>query len=185
MPKYLILLLVIALPLMSCSLCKRHADAVPPTDTVSPDKGWTIADSREAAASLAANVLALPLFADFAVKYDRSPVIMVDSIRNLTDENISMDGLVKDFSRELMKSGKVRLVTLREDRPLDPENPDLQADNGKGVDYVFKGALGRDGSLDDGARSRLYHVELSMADNHSGELVWQGIFKLQKQNMGN
>lgn len=183
MPKYLIPMLLLLLPLMSCSLCKKHVTPANNPEAAVDNAGWTIADSREAAASLAGNVLSQPWLTDFTAKYDRSPVLMIDAIRNMTDENISMDGLVKDLSRELMKSGKVRLITLREDRPVDPDNPTAQADNGKGVDFVFKGMLARDGSIDDGARSRLYHIDITMADNHSGELIWTGLFRKQKQNI--
>ncbi len=185
MPKYLIILLVIALPLMSCSwFQKQAAEPTPQLNQPQTSVSWTLEDSQAAAHSLAGEVLSLKWLSDFTVKYERTPVMMVDKIRNLTDEDITMDSLIKEFSRELMKGGKVRIVTLREDRP-DPSDPKAQTDSAKNVDYVFKGTLDRNGSLDDGARSRLYFVDLTMADNHSGEMVWQGQFRLQKQNLGN
>ncbi len=171
-------LLCIGLVLSGCYFCKKHEPAPMPEPVENPtdnavQQGWTPEHFREAARGLTADLLSASWYQDFSAAETRKPVIMILSVQNLTEEHISAENLSRDLSRELLRSGRVTFVAPREDRPLNPDNPEPTEGiaESTGADFAIKGSIVRTGALGENLRSKLYEVELSLVNLKSGELA--------------
>jgi TolB-like protein len=171
-------LLCISLVLSGCYFCKKHEPVPMPEPVENPtdnavQQGWTPEHFREAARSLTADLLSASWYQDFSAAETRKPVIMILSVQNLTEEHISAENLSRDLSRELLRSGRVTFVAPREDRPLNPDNPEPTEGiaESTGADFAIKGSIVRTGALGENLRSKLYEVELSLVNLKSGELA--------------
>lgn len=171
-------LLCIGLVLSGCYFCKKHEPAPMPEpqeeqSPETPQLGWTPEHFREAARSLTADLLSASWYQDFNVGEGRKPVVMILSVQNQTEEHIPAENLSRDLSRELLRSGKVTFVTPREDRPVNPENPEPTEGiaESTGADFAIKGVINRTGAEGENLRSKLYLVELSLVSLKSGELA--------------
>lgn len=171
-------LLCIGLVLSGCYFCKKHEPVPMPEPVENPtdnavQQGWTPEHFREAARSLTADLLSASWYQDFSAAETRKPVIMILSVQNLTEEHISAENLSRDLSRELLRSGRVTFVAPREDRPLNPDNPEPTEGiaESTGADFAIKGSIVRTGALGENLRSKLYEVELSLVNLKSGELA--------------
>lgn len=185
MRKLFAVAIVVSILIMSgCGWFKAKAGQNPqPLQTsVSVGNLWSIEDNRTVAALFINEALNAGWFQNFSEQYQRKPVLMVRSVVNMTTEPLPVDGFVKDLSRELLKSGKVRLVTVREDQT---EDGNMDVAGGSGAEFAFKGLIELTGNTDKGARSKLYRAELILVELKTGEPVWKTETTIQKQNIRN
>lgn len=173
---------VISLTGCSWFQAQKSENPVPEIQTAPYSNLWSIEDNRAVAAQFIGEALGAEWLSAFMQQYQRKPVVLVRSVVNMTEEPLPMDGFVRDLSRELLKSGKVRMVSLREDQ-VEDGTMDVAGDSG--AEFAFKGLIELTGNLEKGARSKLYRAELVLIDLKKGEPVWKTETQIQKQNIRN
>ena len=179
---------IIILAGCSCIKTKKTEVPVASINQNNPANLWSIEDNRMVAAKFVDEALNADWLQAFEDQYKRKPVVIVRSVVNMTEEHLPIDGFVRDLSRELLKSGKVRLVTLREDH-LENTDESLREKGDPGIDagadFAFKGLIELTGNLEPGARSKLYRAELLLINLQKGEPIWKTETQVQKQNTTN
>lgn len=178
--------LILSLLASSCCLLRRNCEPVPMPEVVpqesAPTSAWTAADFRSAAQALVEQLLTGTWLADFNAIHNRKPVLMIRSVQNISDDHIPAENLGRELSRELLRSGRVSFVALREDRPQNPElDPAQTMVEATGADFAIKGVISPTGAQGENLRSKLYLVEVSLVDLQSGTLVLQANHTVQIQ----
>lgn len=123
----------------------------------------------------------------------RRPVIIVGTIKNNTQDIINQNLFTRNFEREMLNSGRVRIVSARDERgQIRDERLQGQEWSRAETRKVMKNELGADlilvgdindvqqRSLDGRTVSKYYQVNLDLSDLESNEKAWIGSVEIKK-----
>ena len=175
--------------LISCSSVRvARTDA----DTVTDLSGrWNDTDSRLVAEEMIMDSLSRPWIDNFYEDEDRSPVLIVGSIRNRSSEHIDTQIFTKDIERELINSGLVEFVAssgerdaLREEREDQQSQASLESmkrlGQETGADYMMIGTISSVTDQVDGVKAVLYQVDMELIHIETNRKAWIGSKEIKK-----
>jgi uncharacterized protein (TIGR02722 family) len=121
------------------------------------------------------------------------PIMIVGRIKNNTQDLINTNLFTRNFEREMLNSGKIRVVSARDDRgELRDERLEGQEWNTPETRKIMKNELGADlmllgdinevvqRSLNGRIISQYYQVNLDLTDIESNEKAWIGSVEVKK-----
>lgn len=121
------------------------------------------------------------------------PTIIIGPIKNNTQDYINQNLFTRNFEREMLNSGKVRVVSARNERgELRDERLQGQEWNSAATKKIMKNELGADlmllgdinevvqRSINGRVISQYYQVNLDLSDIESNEKAWIGTVEIKK-----
>jgi uncharacterized protein (TIGR02722 family) len=182
--------LILGIVLTGCT-STRKVKRIEETETIDLSGRWNDTDSRLVAEEMIRDVLSREWLNEYSKKQGRRPALVVGLVQNKSHEHISTDTFIKDIERELINSGRVRVVQagdareqLRKERGQQQEfaSPDTVKRWGQeiGADFILQGVLN---SIVDTSRKKkvvFYQVDLELGDIETNETVWIGSKKIKK-----
>ncbi len=180
--------------LVSCAPTHRDVRRVPPETVVDVDYRFDDEDARQVWQGMV-NDATFRGWSDRWIQEHggRRPIIIIGRIRNNTQDYINTNLFTRNFEREMLNSGKVRVVSARDDRgELRDERLQGQEWNSPETRKVMKNELGADlmllGDINDVQERSLsgrtvvkyYQVNLDLTDIETNEKVWIGSVDVKK-----
>jgi len=180
--------------LVGCNTPNQHVERVSPETVVDVDYRFNDTDARQVWQGMVND-------ANFRGWIDRwtashngqPPVLIVGDIKNNTQDYINNKLFTRNFEREMLNGGRVRIVAARDDRgELRDERLQGQEWNTPQTRKIMKEELGADlillgdvndvvqRSLDNRTVSKYYQVNLDLTDLQSNEKVWIGSVEVKK-----
>lgn len=180
----------ISIFLISCSSTKSvtrvEEDAV-----IDLSGRWNETDARLVANEMVSDVLSRPWLEEFVEGKGERPIIVVGLIENKTHEHIETETYIKNIEREILNSGKVRLVTAggkREDlrRERADQNEFASKETAKnwgkelGADFILHGTM--TSIVDSNPKTKVvfYQTNLELTNIETNEIVWIGEKQIKK-----
>lgn len=121
------------------------------------------------------------------------PTIIVGPVKNNTQDYINSELFTSDFEREMLNSGRVRVVSTKNDRgDLRDERLQGQEWNSAATKKMMKEELGadlmlmgnindtQDRSLNGRTTVKTFKVKLELTDLQSNEKTWIGVVDIKK-----
>ncbi len=146
-----------------------------------PEPGWTEHDTHLVARELVAEMLSRSWVQNIQAITGHTPVLLLGVLRNESGEQIDLDILAKELSRELLSSGMLRLVAPREEHDLHAasaysgdQDPVRQRAEDTGADLILQGCLQLIRDQNGTNISKRYELTLQLLRADSGEMVWTG-----------
>ena len=191
MKKSVLLSLIVFLALFTG--CQTISTERVATDSVTDvgDK-WNDTDSRLVADEMITDVLSRPWLKKFyKANGDKTPVVIIGSVKNRSHEHINVKTFVRDLERALLNSGEVEFAASRDERNEIRDERLDQASNASeetaksageeiGADFMLKGELNSILNKDGGKSVRFYQVNLTLIDLEKNKKVWIGEKKIKK-----
>ncbi|HYE03120.1 MAG TPA: penicillin-binding protein activator LpoB [Phycisphaerales bacterium] len=181
-----------ALALTGCAP-DRQITRLPPEQVIDLDYRFDDDDARQVAQAMVTDALYRAWVQNFVNQNGRPPVVTVGPIKNDTQDYIDPHLFSSQFERELINSGRVRFVAMRDQRGdirMEREQgqewsrPETrkQMKYELGADYILLGnvADNKERSLDGKRVVSFYQVNLEMIDLESNEKVWYGTHEIKK-----
>jgi penicillin-binding protein activator len=186
------LLMGSAIVLAGCS-SKPTVQRVDANQEIALTDRWNDEDSRLVAQEMMQDMLTFPWISRFKMDSDddRRPTVIIQLIRNKTDEHIPTETFINDIKRELIRSGNVDFVVsgderdqLREER----KDQELNAATGtqaamgqeSGANFALSGTINAFVDQLDDTRVKSYQVDLKLINMTSNREVWNGQKKIKK-----
>ena len=152
---------------------------------------WNETDSRLVAEEMVKDVLSRPWAMEWIADNERKPAIVVGLVRNLSHEHISSGTFIKDIERELLNSGRVKLVQAGDARnELRDERAEQQEFASKetakkwgqelGADFMLQGSINSIVDQDKKQKVIFYQVDMELTNIETNEKVWIGDKKIKK-----
>ena len=184
-----LLVMVIGLLVGACSTVK--VDRVGVEETVDLSGRWNDTDSRLVSEEMIGDVLSRPWIDQFRAKNGKDPVVIIDGVRNRSDEHINTRTFVNDLERALINSGEVAFVAgsgereaLREERKDQAAHASEETakEEGEeiGADFMLQGDINTIVDRIEGKAVKFYQVNLELIDIQSHRKVWIGDKKIKK-----
>ena len=183
--------LFIATALVACGDNKR-VERVSESAVTDVSEYWNDTDSRLVADEMVRDCLARPWVKKAtAQRGGKAPVVIVQTIRNRSQEHIATQTFTKDLERALINDGSVEFVASKAEREeLRDERKDM-ADNaaddsmkgpGKesGADFALQGTINSIIGQDGGTQVRFYQVNLELISLSDNKKAWIGDKKIKK-----
>ncbi len=181
-----------ALSLLVCACASP-----PPMKEIGRDEGvryhgyWNDGDSHRISRDLMEDAIDREWVEDWLRVTGSKPTLVVGSVRNRASEHIDTKTFTKDLEREVVNSGRVRLVASSDERSglraerldqLRNATIDTAKSMGKeiGADFILIGAINSRTDEVAERRIRTYEVELELVDLESNEKVWIGSSQHEK-----
>lgn len=192
--------LVFALGLVSCMSSNPGANKVSRIDasTQTDLSGyWNDTDVRIVSENLVGECVKCPAVSAFNAVKKRTPIVIVGSFRNQSDEHIDTSILAKKFEAALINSGKVDFVASATERgEVRDERKDQQVNaseatakslgNETGADFMLIGSVKTIIDSAGNQTTRTYYVNAELIDIETNRKLWVGddssIKKLIKQS---
>ena len=187
--KSIALVLFSALVLTSCKTKVQRVSA----DSVTDLSGrWNETDSRLTAQEIGNDLLAPPWHNTFSAQNNgERPVIIVGMITNRSHEHIPAETFSKDIEREILNSGRIRIVQAGSKREeLRAERADQQnyaSQNSmkqfgleQGADYMLQGTINSIVDQEGKEKTIFYQINLELSHLETNEKVWIGEKKIKK-----
>ncbi len=187
--KYVLLFTFLA---TSFSCAQRKITRVSPSTQTDLSGRWNDTDSKLVATEMISDILGQAWLENFrSANGGKKPVLIVGLITNKSSEHIESETFVKDIERELINSGRARIVQndafrekLRQERAQQGEfaSKETQAKWGLelGADYMLFGVI--NSTVDSYKKEKVvnYKVNLELADLETTEKVWIGDKEIKK-----
>lgn len=182
------------LAVAGCSPSYREVKRVPADAVVDVDYGFNDTDARIVWQQMSDDA-AFRGWSDRWIQEHggQRPIIIIGPIKNNTQELINMNLFTRNFEREMLNSGKVRVVSARDDRgELRDERLQGQEWNSPETRKIVKNELGADlmllGDINDVQQrslsgrtvSKYFQVNLDLTNIESNEKVWIGSAEVKK-----
>lgn len=154
------------------------------SDTVIDLDGyWNETDVRIVCDTLISECISSPRIAKFKSQYGRSPVVIIDSIRNQSSEHIDTSIVEKKFQTAIVNSGVLEFVSssserlsLREEKSDQADHSSLETakemDQETGADFMLKGSVKTIVQTSDNTSVRTYFVYAELHDIQTNRIVW-------------
>ncbi len=186
-----LLLLLVILFLCACAGNTRTVQRTATDTTVDLSGRWNDVDSRLVAEEMVKDVTIRPWLTDFVAKKGAKPVVIVGTIRNLSEEHIETGAFQSDIERELINGGNVKFVASKGDRgEVRSEKTDQQSNASEetakrlaqevGADFMLQGSIKTITDAVEGKQVKFYQVDLQLINVESSEKVWLGTKKIKK-----
>jgi len=160
------------------------------TETIDLSGKWNDTDSRLMAEEMTKDIVSRPWLAEFRRLKGRKPIVIPFGVKNRTSEHINTQTFVKDLERALINSGRVRVVSSRDQRAqIREERADQQSGFtgsptavGKelGADFVLTGVLNSIKDRAEGEEVIFYQGNMELISVETNEKVWIGDKKIKK-----
>jgi penicillin-binding protein activator len=169
----------------------RTVQRVEANTTIDLSGDWNDTDSRLVAEEMIKDVLGRPWLGQFTGSKNKSPNVIVGTIKNRTSEHISALTFTKDLERELLNSGRVTFVANKEERSEVRDERADQQENASpesmkkfqqetGADFMLRGDISSIVDQEGGERVKFYQVNLELVNIETNQKVWIGDKKLKK-----
>jgi PBP1b-binding outer membrane lipoprotein LpoB len=176
---------VVALLLVSCATEVKRIGVEEAKDV---SGAWNDTDSRHVSEEMIRDSLSAGWINRYSLSLKKRPVVIIGSIRNLSQEHINTNTFVSDLERALVNSGRVDVVpsgSERGDIREEGADMDLNATEamGKetGADYMLTGSINTVIDTVGSERIRSYQVDLTLVSLPDNTKVWVGQKKLKKE----
>lgn len=164
---------------------------VDPSTTIDLSGDWNDTDSRLVAEEMMQDVLARPWLNDFNGAKQRTPEVIVGTVKNRTSEHIATTAFIKNLERELVNSGRVGFVANKDERTEVRQERADQLENASpetmkrfqqetGADFLLRGDITTIVDQEGGERVKFYQVNLELVNIETNKKVWIGEKKLKK-----
>ena len=178
----------------SCGPTYRDVRRVPPETVVDVDYRFDDEDARQVWQGMV-NDATFRGWSDRWIQEHggKRPIIIIGRIKNNTQDFINTNLFTRNFEREMLNSGKVRVVSARDDRgELRDERLQGQEWNTPETRKIMKAELGADlmllGDINDVQERSLngrtvvkyYQVNLDLTDIETNEKAWIGSVDVKK-----
>lgn len=188
--KKLILILFILILTYSCQTTKRVTRIDSDIDTDLSGR-WNDTDSRLVSKDMIDELLNSYMINDLTNRYNNKPVLIIGSVRNKSSEHLNVLSFIKDIEREIVNSGKFKLVASSGERQeIRDEKEDQQSnstlDSTKrlaqetGADVMLIGNIISIVDQLNSTRVVFYQVDLELIDLETNEKLWIGSKKHKK-----
>lgn len=185
-----LIMLTIILLVVGCAP-NRVVTRVSTDETTDLSGRWNDTDASLTAQEMIKDLLSRNWYGNFITDFERQPVVIVGTIRNLSTEHIDPATFVNDMERELINSGQVKFVASKNERAeirAEKEDQLSQAseDTAKrlaaetGADYMLQGSIKSIIDAVDGKQAKYYQVDLQLINLESADKVWIGTKKIKK-----
>lgn len=153
---------------------------------------WNETDSRLTAQEITAELMAHPWYSTYAAENGgKKPVIIVGLITNKSHEHIATETFSKDIEKEMINSGRMKVVqggAMREEiraERADQQNNASQSTMKKfglenGADFMLQGTINSIVDQSGGKKTVYYQIDLELSHMQSNEKVWIGDKKIKK-----
>lgn len=151
---------------------------------------WNDTDSRLMAEEMTRDIVSRPWIDEFRRKHGRKPTVIPFGVKNRTSEHINTQTFVKDLERALINSGRVRVVSSRDQRAqIREERADQQSGFTQnptaigrelGADFVLTGVLNSITDRSEGEEVIFYQGNMELISVETNEKVWIGDKKIKK-----
>ena len=176
--------------LIACS-SKSKVARVDESEQTDLSGRWNETDSKLVAEEMVKDALSRPWALEFETDLNRKPVLVVGLVRNLSHEHISSGTFIKDIEREILNSGRAKIVQagdarneLRDERAeqQDFASKETAKKWGKelGADFILQGSINSIVDQDKKSKSIFYQVDMELTNVESNEKVWIGDKKIKK-----
>lgn len=181
---------VVAL-VVGCGGGGKQVSRIEPDKTVDLSGDWNDTDSRLVAEEMVKDVLSRPWIGDFRGEKQRTPDVIVGTVRNRSDEHIQTVTFIKNLEKELINSGRVNFVANKEERTeVRDERADQQenasAESMKkfqkeaGADFLLRGDISTIVDQEGGEKVKYYQVNLELVNIETNRKAWVGEKKIKK-----
>ena len=160
------------------------------SETIDLSGKWNDTDSRLMAEEMTKDIVNRPWLDEFRRSKGRKPTVIPFGVKNRTSEHINTQTFVKDLERALINSGRVRVVSSRDQRAqVRSERADQQSGFtsnptavGKelGADFVLTGVLNSIKDRAEGEEVIFYQGNMELISVETNEKVWIGDKKIKK-----
>ena len=182
--------MVVAIMFIGCGPSKS-VQRVEPNTTIDLSGDWNDTDSRLVAEEMIKDVLGRPWLVQFTGAKNKSPNVIVGTVKNRTSEHISAVTFTKDLERELLNSGRVTFVANKEERSEVRDERADQQENASpetmkkfqqetGADFMLRGDISSIIDQEGGERVKFYQVNLELVNIETNQKVWIGDKKIKK-----
>lgn len=178
---------------LTLTACKSNKEVrrVNENETIDLSGRWNDTDSRLVAQQMMEDVLSRPWLGDHIQRDGQKPTVIVGLVKNRSSEHIATETFINDIERELINSGKVRVVQGAEFRnELRAERADQQENASRetvkrfgrelGADYILQGTLNSISDSNNKTKLVYYQTDLELSDIETNEKVWIGSKKIKK-----
>ena len=153
---------------------------------------WNDTDSRLVSEEMIADSLDFPWVDQFQKANGKNPTVRLSRVTVRADgEVINTDIFLNDIRRAFIKSGRVDVVSSRDEAEVTREEIEDQQQNASaattkaarqetGADYMLSGAINVQNDQEGRKAVRFYSVDLFLTDVQSRKQVWAGNKKLKK-----
>ena len=153
---------------------------------------WNETDSRLTAEEITAELMAHSWYSTYAAENTgKKPVIIVGMITNKSHEHIATETFSKDIEKEIINSGRMKLVqagAMREEiraERADQQNYASQSTMKKfglenGADFMLQGTI--NSIVDQASKEKTiyYQIDLELTNIQTNDKVWIGDKKIKK-----
>ncbi len=187
-----IFLLVICISLfLSCQTSSNRVTRVSADLETDLSGKWNDTDSRLVSEAMIEDLLTRPVIDNYIEEQGRKPVIIVGHVSNKSSEHINVLTFIKDMERELINSGRVKIVASSNERDiLRDEKEDQQSHSSletakrlaqeTGSDIMLIGSIVTINDRIKNTKVVFYQVDLELIDLESNEKLWIGSKKHKK-----
>ncbi|HET8707979.1 MAG TPA: penicillin-binding protein activator LpoB [Pseudomonadales bacterium] len=181
--------LVSAILFTGCASKVEYGDAQA-VETVNTDFGST--DLHQIAAKMVDSLIASPAITQRS-KTGGAPIVVIDRIKNKTDEHIDTESVTDTISTKMLQSGRFQIVDQsnleRVKEQLSFQNDSGYVDPAKavkvgtmvGAQYMLYGNMSSIVKNNKSTKDVYYKFTLQMMDLKSGTLVWKDEKEIRKQ----
>jgi uncharacterized protein (TIGR02722 family) len=152
---------------------------------------WNDTDSRLVAQEMITDVLSRPWLGEFKGEKQRTPDVIVGTIRNRSSEHIATTAFIKNLERELINSARVNFVANKEEREeVRDERADQQENASEesvkrfqqeaGADFMLQGDITTIVDQEGGDRVKYYQVNMELVNIETNRKAWIGEKKIKK-----
>ena len=171
--------------------CGQKVSRVDANEQIDLSGRWNDTDSRLVAEEMVKDALSRPWAMSFTADKDREPVLVVGLVRNLSHEHISSGTFIKDIEREILNSGRAKIVQagdarneLRDERAEQQEFASAETAKqwGKelGADFILQGTINSIVDQNKKEKAIFYQVDMELTNVETNEKVWIGDKKIKK-----
>lgn len=184
-------------PLTACEPTRREVTRVDPDTVIDVDYRFDDEDARQIYRGMVDDALSRPWLTNWiADNQGQRPIVIVGPVDNRTEDYIETNLFTNAIERELLNSGKVRLVGSASQRD------DLRAERFQGDEWnspetrkILRSELGADlmllGEVNDNTSRSLrgetvvkyYQATLELINIETNEKLWSGIQEIKKTSV--
>lgn len=176
---------------MTLAGCSTEVKRVGVEDVMDISGTWNDTDSRLVSEEMIRDSLSAGWIGRYASSTKKEPVVIIGSIRNLSQEHINTNTFVNDLERAFVNSGRVDVVASKNERgDIREERSDMdlnaaeatRKEMGKetGADFMLMGSINTIIDASGSEQIRFYQVDLTLVSLADNSKVWIGQKKLKK-----
>lgn len=185
-------LLLLCLGIVVTGCARSKVTRVDTGETIDLSGKWNDTDSQLVSDEMIQDALNHQWLPKFRSEHgNKSPVVIVGTVQNLSHEHINVQTFVKDLERALINSGEVEFVAAKEEREEVREERKDQAVHASestakapgeeiGADYMLKGTISSILDKIEGKAVMYYQVNLELIDLETNKKAWIGEKKIKK-----